>query len=199
MSDERGFTLVEMLVAATLFGLVMALATEGLRTALAGWRAAELRTGAHADVAAAQMAVGRLLAEAWPMVVRTESGELRLAFDGDAARVRLVAAVPPGSGRFSAVELRLDGGALVAVIAPIDPSSRTPFAALEQGTATVLLDGIAGGAFVYRDAGGRAASLWSDHRALPRLIRLRVAFPSGDARRWPELAVSSPAESPVTF
>ncbi|MEW5726269.1 MAG: prepilin-type N-terminal cleavage/methylation domain-containing protein [Pseudomonadota bacterium] len=197
MSDERGFTLVEMLVAAVLFAQVMMLATEGLRSALAGWRAAERRAAHDARVADAQRVVRRLVSEAWPDLVRGTDGHLELAFDGGPARLRLLAMVPPGAGMMSAVELRLDGGALVAVVAAVDPASRQPFEALDDGRAEVLVDGLAGGGFSYGGDDGRWSDSWRGRTELPRLTRLRLSFPAGDRRVWPELAVASPAESMV--
>mgnify|MGYP006214980911 CR=1 FL=1 len=31
---------------------------------------------------------------------------------------------------------------------------------------------------------------WRGKQPLPKLVRLRIGFPAGDARRWPELIVS---------
>jgi general secretion pathway protein J len=31
---------------------------------------------------------------------------------------------------------------------------------------------------------------WQQQRSLPTLVRLRLAFPAGDARAWPELLVA---------
>lgn len=199
MSDERGFTLVEMLVAATLFALVMMLATEGLRAGLAAWHAAGRRAASDAAVADAQRFIRRILAEAWPDAVRQDDGALAVAFEGEPTRLRLLAMVPPGAGVFSAVELRLEGGALVAVVAAVDPASRRPFEALAMGRTTVLLDGIAAGGFAYDDADGRSLDRWSGRNRLPRLARLRLAFADGDPRVWPELWVASPMVGVVDF
>ncbi len=199
MPDERGFTLVEMLVAATLFALVMMLATEGLRAGLAGWHAAGRRAASEAAVADAQRFVRRMLAGAWPDAVRRDDGALAVAFEGEPSRLRLLAMVPPGAGMFSAVELRLDEGTLVAVVAAVDPASRRPFEALAAGRTTVLLDGIAAGRFAYDGADGRWLDRWSGRNSLPRLTRLRLAFSDGDPRVWPELWAASPMVGAVEF
>jgi len=60
------------------------------------------------------------------------------------------------------------------------------------GLREVLAAGVAGVRFGYfgADAGGGAAywhDTWRDRGGLPLLVRVSVAFPAGDARRWPEM------------
>jgi general secretion pathway protein J len=199
MSNERGFTLLEVLVAAALFGLVMLMAGEGMRAALSGWRVTQDRTGSDGEISDAQAVVRRLLTEAWPSVVRDRDGVVRLAFHGEERVMRLIAAVPPGSGMLSAIELRLAGNSLVVRTAPIDPRSRTPFDALADAPATVLVEGFKQASFAYWDGTADWRSRWRELRSLPVLVRLRLSFRDDDARTWPELLAAPQAETPVVF
>lgn len=200
---ESGFTLIEVLVAAVVFALVMLLAGEGMRLALSGWQAARLQSEDSAELIAVQRLLFRLLAEPWPAVV-PGGGGLALAFDARPTRLRLVALLPTDGGRQAAVELRVENGALVLVHAPLDPGSRTPFAALATGRRLVLVEGIRGGGFAYwgevrKGAGAAWHSTWSDPHALPRLVRLRLSFAPTDRRRWPDLVAAPKVVTPVTF
>jgi general secretion pathway protein J len=196
---SSGFTLLEVLVAAALFALVMLLAGGATSMALKGWREAGARAEQSRRLAAAHLLVRRLVSEAWPAA----DGK-RIAFAGEPDRLRLVSLGPMGTGRQTAFELRLAGGALEAVSAALDPAERLPFAALARGRSTVLLDRLAGGRFSYYGTlqPGRPPlwhDVWADPVSLPLLVRLRLDFPSGDGRRWPEMVAAPKMESPVTF
>ncbi len=176
--DQSGFTLLEMLVALVVFGLLMGLVAQGVRMMRAGWQAAQARVQAVTAVAAAQTLVQRLVTEARPFP----------AMVGERGRLRLVVDLPPGSGQAAAVEIRVVDGALVAVRAPVDPAAADPYAALACGHVTVLVPGIATGGFAY--LGGTPPAWqegWSDAGAAPRLVRLRLFFHHDDSRQWPDL------------
>jgi general secretion pathway protein J len=40
---------------------------------------------------------------------------------------------------------------------------------------------------------------WQQQRALPRLVRVRVGFPPGDPRIWPELIIALMVDLPPAF
>jgi prepilin-type N-terminal cleavage/methylation domain-containing protein len=179
-----GFTLLEVLVAAALFALVMALAGQGVALTLNAWRASAGRQEQDAQLEAAQQALRRLL----------EAGtELR----GTATSLRVAGRVPMAAGLESVVALDLDKGALVAVRTPLDPSGRQ---ALAPARPVVLVERLAGGAFGYFGSlqPGRPPQWhesWPERAPMPLLVRVRLAFPSGDARRWPELLVMPMVEA----
>lgn len=202
MTDEGGFALVEMLVAAALFALVMVLAVQGTRLALGGWRAVERHGNAQAEMMAAHHALRRMIAETEPVLVVRPDGGFEIAFDGGSGAVRLMAAVPVGAGRLSAVEIRIDDGLLIAETSLVDPASRRPLKALEAGVPNVLLRGVTGGGFAYWGADQPGAKprwheTWAGRNGLPQAIRLVLELDRG--REWPELVAAPLMEAPVDF
>lgn len=202
MNDTHGFALMEVLVAAALFALVMLLALQGARLALGGWSSVERRGDAQAEILTAQQVLRRLMTEAEPVLVLGADGQMALAFKGEARLLRLMAAVPVGEGRLSAVSLAMDGSKLVAMTAPVDPSVRLQLDVLEKGVATVLLDGILDGGFAYwGSAPPGAEPRWHEHwpasQTLPQAIRLRLRLDRG--RHWPDLIAAPRMEAPVDF
>lgn len=201
---EAGFTLLEALVAAALFALLMLLAGQGVSLTLDRWREVGERASAERRVAVAHALVRRLVAEAWPLVLRDREGRLSVAFSGESHRLRLVALAPLGSGMQTAFELHLAGNRLEVVRSALDPALKAPFLALEQGTATVLLEGVAGGSFAYfgSDRPGVPPawhSAWTGETGPPLLVRIHLSFPANDPRLWPDLLAAPKAEPPVAF
>jgi general secretion pathway protein J len=184
MADQYGFTLVDVLVLAGL------LARQGWALTANGLRLARERIAAAEEVAAAQALVRRVIAEARPEIQHQEDGRVVRAFAGWSDRLRLVADLPPGSGQTSVLEMRLENGALVAVQAPHDPTEGQPFRALVRGQRVVLVPGVASARFSYWGQDEAWMDRWPDFRHPPHLVRLRLSFPPGDARRWPELVAA---------
>ena len=65
-ADQRGFTLVEVLIALAIVGALVAIAFGGLRVAVSAWRQGEDRAEAHQHV----RSVALVLARAVQIVIR---------------------------------------------------------------------------------------------------------------------------------
>ncbi|MGE5506302.1 MAG: type II secretion system protein J [Actinomycetota bacterium] len=196
MSRDTGFTLLEVLVAAALFALVMILAGQGTALVMRGWRDGAAEAARAGEVVAAQRLVRRLVESARP--ARLAGGEP--AFFGGPKRLRLVA-VPMG-GTATAVELRLTASGLEAWSAALDPGDPDP--ARPPAGGEVLVAGINGGAFTYWGAAqpGLAPAWhdrWTDGTRPPLLVRLQLHFPAGDRRRWPDLVAAPMVQAPAPF
>ena len=167
---EQGFTLVEMLIALTIFGMLtaagVALLTLTVRTQETSERlldelGAVRRTGAllNADLALAA-----------PRLHRDGDGLPRPAFIGGGGGEELLLALVRHGGAGEApqrIEYRLAGGRL----------ERRRFAAIDGGGAWVaapLLDGVRRARLRYRDRGGQWRARWdpTDPARLPVAVEL---------------------------
>ena len=198
-----GFTLVELLVALTLFALMSVLMFGGLRFGLRAWESGSERIDEAAQVELAQSLLRRELSQVrLPSLVMPEAEEHETisTFVGTADAMSFVAPFPShsgiaGLGVFLLSERPNGHGAALSlswkVFRPDEFNSETSEADEER----VLLEGVAGIEFAYY--GRFDANLppdWLDHwdgnLGLPQLIRMRVSFPAGDRRRWPDLVVA---------
>jgi general secretion pathway protein J len=197
---QRGFTLLEVVVALSLLAVALALALGTLR----GATGATARAGATAQrderLRAVQGLLRRQVGAALPMAmaIDPESGEAQV-WRGEARALEFVASMPGylsrGGPHVQTLELVGDRlqyqHAMLTPDGPLEPE-REP---------TVLLDGIAEAQFSYRslDDTGRPGpwqDTWPNPSALPPIVRLKVRF-KDDARRWPELLLAPKLASPV--
>ena len=207
-----GFTLVELLVALTLFGVISVVIMGGLRFGTRVWETGNDRAEVLAEVDAVQGILRRYMAQAivpQPFGQRAEDSKL---FLGEPDRLRLVAVVPAhiGVGGLYQVEIaKADGdvgeeGALEmkwSLFRPDDPFRIEDIG--EDGEDTLvggrrlLLRGVESIAFAY--LGDSSTGLdpfewndtWPDTDVLPALISLKVTFVGGSQLFWPELVVQT--------
>jgi general secretion pathway protein J len=201
-----GFTLVELLVGLTLFALMSVLMFGGLRLGLRAWESGGERIDEAAQVELVQSLLrGRLSQARLPrfMGPQDEDRNTLSAFNGTVDAMSFVAPLPihSGNGGFGgfAVFLLTERQAgerasmeLAWKIFRPDVFDRADF---EPDEERVLLDDIAGTELAYYgqfDASRPPAWLdqWDGALGLPQLIRVRVSFPPGDRRRWPDLVVA---------
>jgi len=198
----EGFTLLELLVALTLFAVLSVLLFGALRFGMRATEAGTARLDRSSAVALAEGFLRRELADAQPLEKEAD-GKRTIAFDGEPGSVSFTAFPPaylaPGGWHVLRVALDRQGatGRLVVtwrrVRADGDSGTVSP-----PGHA-VLLDGVSSVAFGYFGAtteGERPQwhEHWQDASALPALVRLRIAF--GDGKRVPDLIVSLRAADP---
>jgi general secretion pathway protein J len=201
---ERGFTVVELLVAMTVLGLVMVLIMQGMSYATTTRERMLARSDAvQAEVLAREL-LGREVARAQPVTWR-ERDQTRPGFVGTADRLRLATVTPPyyGGAAWRLWEFRLEPlpgerRQLVVRRAPLD--QRAPgFAPLDRAAGRVLLVIEAPVQFQYYGRVGEdrpAAWLdrWGETGRLPQTLRL--VDPSGRGA-WPELLAAPRVELPA--
>jgi len=175
--DERGFTLVEMLVSLVLLGLAATMMATGFASATRLTSSNEARTVAGETVEAAQSGLRDRIERLRP-ATRFDGAALAADFEGGPASMTFVA-LPPVAERPSPqrrFHLELDDGNLV----------------LGEGEAK-LLSGVEALQIAYfgPDATGvpRWTDEWSARPTAPEAIRIGVTFARGDRRQWPELIV----------
>ena len=194
---QAGFTLLELLIALTLLGLVAVVGYGGLRLGSRVWEAADRRADQLDEVQAAQDFLRRLLSQAYPAAEGSTPGRMRVLFDGSSERMGFLAPAPArfgGGGIYWwTLQVGSEGGRRNLQLTW--STERGGRAAPRPGTApVVLLRGIERLELAYHavpDETRRSAweRGWRSDAGLPRLIRARVGFPARDGRVWPDLIV----------
>lgn len=194
---QRGFSLLEVLVAVVLFAIASALAYGGLRSIV---QAQAQSVDAKAQLARLQFAVGlfeRDIASAAPRGVRDAYGVPRPPLEGDGQRVELTR-----YGHANVLALPRAELERVAYLRRDDRLLRLRWPVLDRapGTQAIedeLLDGVGRMDVVYLDESGREHRQWPPPRsvtqALPRAVRLTLEVDGlGDIRRVLELPQELP-------
>ena len=196
----RGFTLVELLVGLSLLSLFSLLLFGGFRFGLRAWEVGDDRIAAANEIAMAQHLLRRQFAEAQPVTIGPRPEIAPTLFQGDDASVTFVGPLPAhrGVGGFYvfSVASREDrsGRQLLLRWRRYRPDS-VAGADFDPKDESVLMNGIDSIAIEYfgqptATAPARWLQRWDGTLGLPQLLRVRIAFPRGDARRWPEFVVS---------
>ena len=187
MSSRAGFTLLELLVAMTLLGLIGAMAAGGFRFGLAAWERGGATGVAATEASQALKAVRRLLDGARPIPLRTQAEqEPAILFAGTPDRVTFAAPLPAAvapPGDFL-VELSLVGDRLMLRASPLGHASPTLG---PESLSAVLVEGLSGARFRYfgplpveddQDAvlPMRWQPVWASRAALPSLVALDLEW-----------------------
>jgi general secretion pathway protein J len=209
---QRGFTLLELLVAITLLGVLMAALFGALRLGARVWETGDARLDASARVQVVQDFLRQQLGQTMPLAALTDDPRASgvLVFVGANDGLRFVSLLPEhlGAGA-SLMELALRRPArsgepsdLVLRMRPLDLGSDG--LASSETEERVLIERIESLEVAYFGVGRADAAPvwwqeWQDQRSLPALVRMRVGFPPGDGRRWPELIVGLMVDVPPPF
>ena len=181
---EAGFTLLELLAATAVLGLIIVMLSNGL---LFGLGASRLTAGEQNDDWLTGAAALRTLIAAADPGVFPDPATLR----GSADTLSLTTELPDGGGgapQRADVVLTAAGGRLVLRWRPHRHAER--FGPGPGWTETVLADQVQHVAFAYRGAAADApwSASWSAGR-LPALVRLTVEPAAGSRAHWPPLVM----------
>lgn len=182
--DRRGFTLLEVIIALSIVGMLLVIAFGGLRVALSAWRQGEDRADVHQHVRGVALIVARGLGAAYPyMATRGLSPERVVLFAGAERRIEFVTQAPPfplpAPIAFTAVVIALEEGEEPGlVIRERALPNRDPFtdAAVmfrDPSVTTLTLS--------YMDAGGGWKDEWDGENevAIPRAVKVTVGTVAG--------------------
>ena len=210
MTNQRGFTLLELLIAMTLLGLLMLGLFGGLRLGARVWEAGEAQSADRTRIEAVQRFIRTYLSQARPLAAADRTGDDLVAFVGRERELDFAAALPShlSIGGFAHVSLALadgdDGSALVVRRMPLRrrEDGRAELFDIDQAEPpAVLLDGVESVAFDYYGLRDRRedpewTDRWDDQTRLPLLVRMRILFPDADRRTWPPLTVALMVQDP---
>ena len=180
MSNRSGFTLLELLVALALLGIIGAGLASAMRLGTETYSRA--RTLDTENVHAASRAqLRRLIAEATPPNLLTPFPK---EFRGTADTLTFVTLAPLGFARDAAglaVSITREDTVLIATLEPFDDDGMV----LRQYRSELVRD-VRSASFSYY-ANGEWQNEWNDTASLPRLVRITVYV--GSALFWPEVTV----------
>jgi general secretion pathway protein J len=200
-SREHGFTLLEVLIAMTLLGLIMMLLFGGLRLGTRAWETNSDRVEEISQIEISHQVIRRMLAQAYPLVDRDAISDLTdgrgIEFAGEPESVAFAGLMPAHlGGGFHRFQLLVDddGGASRLVLR----WRRITFGGDDDGAAgneAILIERISSARFSYfgpaeDDDVADWHEAWDNPASLPALVRLEIDFPDGDRRFWPDLVVA---------
>jgi general secretion pathway protein J len=195
---QKGFTLIEMLLAITLLALLIAGAYGGIRTAAKAMHAGEQAIDRADRLRTAQVFLRTQLSHIVPLSYdHDETTDTVHVFDGNAGFMRFVAPMPGylsrGGPYVETLELRRGGNGLQLVFTD---SMLNGYDAANPQTdePVVLIDGIRAGQFQFRtlDDQGQLTdwfSQWPDPTITPLMIRVSLDMQPNAQLPWPELDV----------
>jgi general secretion pathway protein J len=198
MRSQRGFTLIELVVATALLGTMMVLMYSGLTFSLRGWDAGAASGQRIADRRIGENFLRRELSEIFPMRWK-DPMVLRLAFEGETQRVRFVSSRPADvtGGGLSLVGLEVEAGAdsrdrsLVMRRAMPDDDAKD-FGPLDRVKGTVILAGVDSVAFSYFGSENdftdpKWSDSWTYVGRVPQMVRMRIRTVEGTV--LPEMVI----------
>lgn len=194
---QSGFTLVELLVSLALLAMTAML----LLTTLVTGRGFEKRTAGAAMAAESIAAAHGFLRERVEMIVPDSQfapGGLVADVVGDASVFSFTAppaaAFRPGPPQRFRLLLTRSGTLTLFSLAPLSTRADADSPSVRGWQRHDLLERVASVEISYfgtapPDNQRRWRQRWQERPAPPELVRVRVGFPSGDKRVWPELIV----------
>lgn len=197
-----GFTLLEVLVAVTIFSLVVAILFAGYRLGIRSWESGERTQAAVSELRLAGAFVRRYASEAFPLAI-SQRRAWRLWFRGDPGRMVFITAMPEHLGHGGMYEMTLavedgeDGKTLTVSRRLLHPDVEAGRPGVDD-QARPLVGRLERATFEYFGASsedGVAAwqRTWIDQQRLPELVRLRLE--SRAVGPWPDVTVRLPADA----
>lgn len=198
---QQGFTLLELLIALTLLGLILVLLFGGLRLGVRSWDTSQKQVDTLNSVRSLESFLRREMGVAQPYRWKTGLSQ-KVAFLGERDKLSFVAPLPSriGDGGLYAISIALEqqGKAkrMVLRYLPVNAQMQD-FSTLTQSTPMVLADAELSQLediwFSYfgqenESVAPRWMDRWESDKALPELIRIQVRDPNGG--QWPDFVVA---------
>jgi general secretion pathway protein J len=195
---QSGFTLIEVVVAMVLLGMMMTLLYSGITFALRAWDAGGANGERVADRRIGENFLRREIAEMFPMRWKDPTA-LRYAFDGSSGALRFVSSRPAGVSQGGLALVGIDveaepGSGTRAVVmrrVSVDPDTGD-FGSLADAEPTVLLPGVESISISYFGSENDFAEpKWVDDWTIPpRLpVAIRIRARGSDGAWLPDMLV----------
>lgn len=184
----NGFTLLEMLVALVVFGLLLAGLTQGISYGMRAWQSQVRIATGHEDLDAVDRALRQMIA-----VMDPGDGIDAAPVSGSADRLEWITVLPGREQRVTAELLVDPAHRLVLRWRPYVHAERltpTPTAAV-----TELLRGVSRLELSFWRPTGGWITTWR-FTELPALIRIRLIFPPNDPRHWGDIVAATDLDRP---
>ena len=198
---QRGFTLVEVVIALTIVATLLVITFAGLRVGLVAWQRGDERAQALERSRSINQIITRTLGSAYPYQIAAMGREpAKMLFEGAPDRVAFVTSTPPFPGpdpiAFTAVTLGLSTATAVPGLGLTQKAlpNEKPF---DAALTPVFVDGVVTGVrFRYlKDATGEWTDRWDAtvEKALPASIEVTLTIvQAGRPVEQPPLVVSVP-------
>jgi general secretion pathway protein J len=182
--DDRGLTLLEVVLALSILAAISVGLAGALRVGLRAWEAGERRAALDQEVRVVVDLLTEVLGAAYPYRSRLgREPERGLVFEGEAAEARFVSSAPPlalepAGLAFHAVRLGRDDDDRLRVVERVVPTDE-PFG---EGTEVILSRAVTGFRLQYRTAAGEWVERWDARAAagLPAAVRVELSLRVGD-------------------
>jgi general secretion pathway protein J len=186
---QRGFTLIEMVLALALLAAMLGMAWSGLTFSLRGWDTGVATGQKTADARLAQNFLRRELSELFPMRWK-DPVALKFAFDGESRRLRFVSSRPAGlaAGGLALVGLEVESHgsrqANLVMRRALPDDAAKDFGPLDKAEGIVLFPDVESVEFAYFGADSEVAEprwndKWPNAGQVPQLVRLRIKSADG--------------------
>jgi general secretion pathway protein J len=193
---QSGFTLLETLVVVVVLGLLIAGLGHGVHAGLALWNAQQRRVSETAELDAG----ARILRSLLTGIAVAPAGGIGGAaatngFRGDAEHLSFIGDLPTGLGptRRADIKIELHNKNLILTWTP--HLHEIPLGPPPSPTKTELVADVTQLDIAYWGASTPdQPEAWQPQwagPAPPALVRIRLIFPKGDQRRWPDLIAAS--------
>jgi len=194
---SSGFTLLELLIALTVFGFLLVALHHGVQTGLGIWDLQARNVNKTWDLDASARLVRTLLTQipcSSTASINPGSPPVAINFTGRTDSLSFVGDLPTGFGtdQPADITLRLIGTRFVV---NWQPHQHQLAGSSPRPTVTDVLSGVDHLEFAYWGLASSVAlsptwlAAWDGPR-IPDLVRIRMKFGAGDPRRWPDLVVA---------
>jgi len=191
--SEAGVTLLELLIAMTLLGLLSIALLTSLKTGTRIWSIAEGAATDANNVRNASAELSRMIADAYPETVQGAS-DGHVDFQGRSDTLTFLTpdrGLPGALSRVTLAIKEVDGAQMLSLTRSLELAA--------TGTAhrdtRILLRGVAALDLAYygkpdKDSDPHWLTTWVNHSRLPDLVRVRVTLADARSGTWPELIVA---------